>query len=72
MATTDLRITSAMMDATLLDLPWDLPLDEWPEDTVVSLPKGISRHLVRFARLGSSRRRHGGAQEFSNIRQRGT
>ncbi len=52
MATTDLRITSAMMDATLLDLPWDLPLDEWPDDTVVSLPKGISRHLVRFARLG--------------------
>jgi hypothetical protein len=48
----DLRITSAVMDATLLDLPWDLPLDEWSEAEVVQLPKGISRHLVRFARLG--------------------
>jgi len=47
----DLRITSSLMDATLLDLPWDLPLDEWTEDDVVQLPKGISRHLVRVARL---------------------
>ncbi|SFS01256.1 Lipopolysaccharide kinase (Kdo/WaaP) family protein [Agrococcus baldri] len=47
----DLRITSALMDASLLDLPWDLPLEEWSEDDVVQLPKGISRHLVRFARL---------------------
>lgn len=48
----DLRITSAVMDATLLDLPWELPLEQWTEDDVVQLPKGISRHLVRFARLG--------------------
>jgi hypothetical protein len=48
----DLRITSAVMDATLLDLPWDAPLEEWTEADVVQLPKGISRHLVRFARLG--------------------
>ncbi|WP_413316725.1 DUF4032 domain-containing protein [Agrococcus sp. 1P02AA] len=47
----DLRITSSLMDATLLDLPWDLPLDQWSDDDVVQLPKGISRHLVRFARL---------------------
>lgn len=48
----DLRITSAVMDATLLDLPWDEPLEQWTEADVVQLPKGISRHLVRFARLG--------------------
>jgi len=48
----DLRITSAVMDATLLDLPWEVPLEEWTEEDVVQLPKGISRHLVRFARLG--------------------
>ncbi len=47
----DLRITSSLMDATLLDLPWDVPLEEWTEADVVQLPKGISRHLVRFARL---------------------
>ena len=35
--------------ATLLDLPWDLPLAEWPETlTFRTLPIGPSRHLVRF------------------------
>ena len=38
-------------DPALLDLPWRLPLDEWPEDTIAALPKGISRHLVRFVEL---------------------
>ncbi|ONK09927.1 DUF4032 domain-containing protein [Streptomyces sp. MP131-18] len=39
--------------ATLLDLPWDVPLAEWPEKHLVALPRGISRHVVRFARAGS-------------------
>jgi hypothetical protein len=39
--------------ATLLDLPWDVPLLEWPEKHLVALPRGISRHVVRFARAGS-------------------
>lgn len=47
-----LSITSAMADPALLDLPWDLPLESWPSDTIAALPKGISRHLVRFAHLG--------------------
>lgn len=47
-----LSITSAMPDSALLDLPWDLPLESWPDETIASLPKGISRHLVRFAHLG--------------------
>lgn len=46
-----LSITSAMADPALLDLPWDLPLDAWPNETIAALPKGISRHLVRFAHL---------------------
>ncbi|HEY6800562.1 MAG TPA: DUF4032 domain-containing protein, partial [Agromyces sp.] len=46
-----LSITSAMADPALLDLPWDLPLESWPSDTIAALPKGISRHLVRFAHL---------------------
>jgi hypothetical protein len=46
-----LSITSATVDPALLDLPWNLPLDEWPSETIASLPKGISRHLVRFAYL---------------------
>ena len=47
-----LNITSATVDPGLLDLPWNLPLEEWPEDTIAALPKGISRHLVRFVHLG--------------------
>lgn len=35
----------------LLDLPWDMPLEEWPEWYIVPLPRGISRHVVRFTRL---------------------
>jgi uncharacterized protein DUF4032 len=46
-----LSITSAMADPALLDLPWDLPLESWPNDAIAALPKGISRHLVRFAHL---------------------
>ena len=35
--------------AGLLALPWDLPLEEWPEDVVTHVPqRGISRHVVRF------------------------
>ncbi|MBN9150891.1 MAG: DUF4032 domain-containing protein [Cryobacterium sp.] len=46
-----LNITSAIVDPALLDLPWGLPLDAWPDDTIAALPKGLSRHLVRFAHL---------------------
>lgn len=45
------RITSALIDPALLDLPWSTPLDQWPPDHLVALPQGISRHVVRFVRL---------------------
>jgi hypothetical protein len=35
----------------LLALPWSTPLDQWPADQLVSLPRGISRHVVRFVRV---------------------
>ncbi|MFD5711091.1 DUF4032 domain-containing protein [Streptomyces pharetrae] len=38
--------------ALLLELPWQLPLEEWPEEYLVPLPRGISRHVVRYARAG--------------------
>ena len=47
-----LSITSAVPDPALLDLPWSLPLDLWPDETIATLPKGISRHLVRFVHFG--------------------
>ena len=46
-----LNIISATVDPALLDLPWNLPLEIWPDSVIASLPKGISRHLVRFVNL---------------------
>jgi len=51
MASVSLEITSARPDPALLDLPWSLPLEQWPADTLAALPRGISRHVVRFVRL---------------------
>ncbi|MFI6760544.1 DUF4032 domain-containing protein [Micromonospora sp. NPDC050417] len=48
------RITSALVDPALLDLPWSKPLEEWPADHLVALPQGISRHIVRFVRLANT------------------
>jgi hypothetical protein len=36
--------------ATLAQLPWDKPLEEWPEDEVLTQMRGISRHVVRLIR----------------------
>jgi len=33
---------------SFLDLPWDAPLDEWQSERLVTLVRGISRHVVRF------------------------
>jgi len=46
-----LNITAATIDPALLDLPWGVPLELWPDDSIAALPKGISRHLVRFVHL---------------------
>jgi len=46
-----LQVTAAPDDPDLLFLPWDVPLEEWPADRLVALPRGISRHVVRFVRL---------------------
>jgi Domain of unknown function (DUF4032)/Lipopolysaccharide kinase (Kdo/WaaP) family len=46
-----LEITAARPDPALLDLPWHLPLETWPEDQLAALPRGISRHIVRFVKL---------------------
>lgn len=46
-----LDITAATVDPALLDLPWHLPLEDWPAENIAALPKGLSRHTVRFAHL---------------------
>ena len=46
-----LDISAARPDPALLDLPWSVPLEDWPAERLAALPRGISRHVVRFARL---------------------
>ena len=53
-ALASLNITAASMDPALLDLPWHLPLEDWPKENLAALPRGISRHVVRFARMGDA------------------
>lgn len=48
-----LQLTGSPQDTDLLLLPWAVPLEEWPDGTTVALPRGISRHVVRFVRLSS-------------------
>ncbi|HEY0773552.1 MAG TPA: DUF4032 domain-containing protein, partial [Nocardioidaceae bacterium] len=48
-----LRIVASKPDPALVTLPWHLPLEEWTDEVVVPLPRGISRHIVRIVRLGT-------------------
>jgi hypothetical protein len=47
-----LRIVASRPDPAIVGLPWSTPLEEWSEDHVVPLPRGLSRHVVRIVRLG--------------------
>ncbi len=40
--------TSRAPQPGLLELPWSLPLAEWPDELAVRLPRGRHRHVVRF------------------------
>jgi tRNA A-37 threonylcarbamoyl transferase component Bud32 len=46
-----LRIVASRPDPAILRLPWTLPLEEWNDEYVVPLPRGLSRHVVRIVRL---------------------
>ncbi|MFV0458645.1 MAG: DUF4032 domain-containing protein [Actinomycetales bacterium] len=47
-----LQVMASVPEPDLLRLPWQLPLLEWPDEVLAALPRGISRHIVRFARVG--------------------
>ncbi len=48
-----LELTAARPDPALLDLPWPVPLEDWPADRLAALPRGLSRHTVRFVRVSN-------------------
>ena len=39
---------------TFLDLPWEVPLEEWDSDELVDVVRGIGRHVVRFVSRGDT------------------
>ena len=46
-----LRITGLGEEiATVAGLPWEKPLELWPEDPMLAEKRGISRHVVRLVR----------------------
>ncbi|MGH3362256.1 MAG: DUF4032 domain-containing protein [Nocardioides sp.] len=47
-----LRIVASQPDPAIVTLPWSTPLEEWTDEHVVPLPRGLSRHIVRIVRLG--------------------
>ena len=49
-----LRIVATTPQPLLMTLPWDQPLDAWDDSVTVPLPRGLSRHIVRFVRLGGA------------------
>jgi hypothetical protein len=46
-----LRIVASRPDPAIVTLPWSVPLEEWSDQYVVPLPRGLSRHVVRMVRL---------------------
>ncbi len=46
-----MHIVANRPDPALLTLPWTMPLEEWTDEHVVPLPRGLSRHVVRIVRL---------------------
>jgi hypothetical protein len=47
----ELKITGLAEEmSSLARLPWDEPLEEWPEDQSLTDMRGISRHVVRLVR----------------------
>ena len=46
-----LRITGLGEEiGAVIGLPWEEPLEEWPEDPILTEKRGISRHIVRLVR----------------------
>lgn len=50
-----LRITGQAEEiSAVLGLPWERPLESWPEDSSLAEKRGISRHVVRLVRASEA------------------
>jgi len=46
-----LRIVASRPDPAIVTLPWSTPLEDWTDEVVVPLARGLSRHVVRIVQL---------------------
>ena len=53
-AASHFRLFARTAQAALLELPWTLQLEDWPDERVVDIERGIGRHVVRFVELGGA------------------
>ncbi len=49
-----MQLVPSVGSAGFLDLPWAVPLEEWPEEILVHAARGIGRHVVRFVDCGGT------------------
>jgi Domain of unknown function (DUF4032) len=52
--TVDFQMRRRTGHPDFLDLPWHLPLASWKHERLVDVPRGISRHVVRFVAYGEA------------------
>ena len=53
-ADTHFRLRARADQQAFLQLPWSIPLEEWPEEILVEAKRGIGRHVVRFVHLNNA------------------
>jgi hypothetical protein len=51
---TELQVIARTGHPDFLDLPWELPLEQWSSERLVEVERGIGRHVVRFVCYGQS------------------
>jgi tRNA A-37 threonylcarbamoyl transferase component Bud32 len=51
---THFRLRARADQQAFLELPWGLPLEEWPQELLVEAKRGIGRHVVRFVHLNNA------------------
>jgi hypothetical protein len=52
-ANTHFRLRARADQHGFLELPWGLPLEQWPDEILVDAKRGIGRHVVRFVHIPS-------------------
>jgi len=53
-ATDHFRLVARADQRAFLTLPWGLPLEEWPDELIVEVARGIGRHVVRFVHVNGT------------------